>query len=136
MKTFGSDVLLVSIFPYMIFFLIWYIISSVATNSFNYVQVGKRKWGNILLLTILSALPPLLLLILQYGTFAVKGFLFLNAEPYNMVTTPLFPILVYLPLATFISRAIYKRTNNPYLPGMINGLIITLISCSNTLTWL
>ena len=136
MKTFGSDIIFVSLIPYMFLFLTWYIASSVATNSFNYVQIGKRKWTNILLLTIFSALPPLILLILQYGTFGVKGFMFLNAEPYNMVTTPLFPILVYLPLATFISRVIYKRTNNPYLPGIINGLIITLISCSNTLTWL
>jgi len=136
MKTFGSNILSVSIFPYMIFFLTWYIVSSVATNSFNFVQIGKKKWVNMLLLTTFSALPPLILLVLQYGTFWAKGFMFLNAEPYNMVTTPLFPILVYLPLATFISRAIYKRTNNPYLPGIINGLIITLISCSNTLTWL
>ena len=136
MKTFGSNILSVSIFPYMIFFLTWYIASSVATNSFNFVQIGKGKWVNILLLTTFSALPPLILLVLQYGTFWAKGFMFLISEPYNMVTTPLYPILVYLPLATFISRAIYKRTNNPYLPGIINGLIITLISCSNTLTWL
>ncbi len=136
MKTFSKEIILVSLFPYMIFFLTWYITSSVVTNSFNYVEIGKKRWTNILLLTIFSALPPLLLLILQYGTFRVTGFMFLNGEPYNMVTTPLFPILIYLPLATLISRAIYKRTNNPYLPGIINGLIITLISCSNSLTWL
>ncbi|NLJ91056.1 MAG: alpha/beta fold hydrolase [Clostridiales bacterium] len=136
MKAFGSKIVFVSLFPYMIFFLTWYITSSVATNSFNFVQIGKKKWINILLLSIFSALPPLILLILQYGTFKVTGFMFLNAEPYNMVTTPLYPILVYLPLTTIISRAIYKRTNNPYLPGIINGLIITLISCSNSLTWL
>jgi hypothetical protein len=45
-----------------------------------------------------------------------------------------FPIMVILAMAAVISRRIYKETNNPYLAGIINGVLVTVISCSNTLT--
>ena len=53
----------------------------------------------------------------------------------NMQVVWLFPMLVVLPVAAIISRKIYRATNNPYLPGIILGIIVTMISCSNTLTW-
>jgi len=136
MKAFESRIVWMSLLPYMLFFTAWYVASSVAVNSFNYVQIGNKKWLNTLVVTVFGAIPPMILLLLQYGTFKVTGFMFLNAEPYNMATMPLFGILLYLPVSTFISRKIYIKTNNPYLPGIINGIIITLLSCSNSLTWL
>jgi hypothetical protein len=48
----------------------------------------------------------------------------------------LFPMLVILPVAAVISRKIYCLTANPYLGGFINAMLVTMISCSNTLTFL
>lgn len=142
-KAFEADKVIVSIFPYAVFFLIYYIANSVAVNSFNYNDIGKRGWINTFIVALFNLIPPAILLLIQYGTFASTGFLLLkattapySASPYNMFTVWLFPILVFLPLTAVISRKIYRVTKNPYLPGIINGLIITLISCSNTLTWL
>ncbi|MDR3302151.1 MAG: hypothetical protein LBT01_06445, partial [Spirochaetaceae bacterium] len=53
----------------------------------------------------------------------------------NMCIIWLFPIIVILPVTAIMGRKIYRVTNNPYLPGLINGILIALISCSNTLTW-
>ncbi len=39
-------------------------------------------------------------------------------------------------MTTILSRKIFRETGNPYLPGIINGILVTLIACSNTLTWL
>ena len=34
----------------------------------------------------------------------------------------LFPIIVYLPVAVVVTRSIYKKSGNPYLGGIINGI--------------
>jgi hypothetical protein len=82
-----------------------------------------------------NALPPAILLLVQYIGFVATGELGLGI-PSGMFVVWLFPILVILPLTAIMSRKIYRVTNNPYLPGIINGCIVTLISCSNTMTWL
>jgi isoprenylcysteine carboxyl methyltransferase (ICMT) family protein YpbQ len=42
--------------------------------------------------------------------------------------------VVILPVFAVISRILYKTTKNPYLAGIIMALIITVMSCTNTLT--
>ncbi|MDD5601029.1 MAG: alpha/beta hydrolase, partial [Actinomycetota bacterium] len=82
---------------------------------------------------LFNAIPPVTLLIIQYTHFFTTGYM---AWPDgNMFVVWLFPVAVILPVSTIISRKIYEVTNNPYLGGIINGLIVTLISCANTLTW-
>ena len=44
----------------------------------------------------------------------------------------LFPIVLILMGATYMSRYIYKKTKNPYLAGIINGIIVTIITVINT----
>lgn len=136
-KAFGSDKLLIAVFPYAFLFLTFFIMNSIAINSFNFnnigVKDGKGKWINTTILAITNVLPPLILLLLQYTNFFSTGnLLFPNA---NMQIVWLIPFLVILPVTAIISRKIYRVTNNPYLPGIINGITITLIACSNTLTW-
>ena len=46
----------------------------------------------------------------------------------------LFPIIVILPLFTVLSRIIYKATKNPYVAGISMAIIVTVMSCTNTLT--
>ena len=43
-------------------------------------------------------------------------------------------MLLILPASVVISRMIYKVTRNPYLAGIITGVIVTLLSCTNTTT--
>lgn len=137
-KAFGSDKILVSLFPYMVFFLVFYIANSVAVNSFNFVKLGskdgaKSEWINTAILALFNVLPIVIIVLLQYISKFSTGFLF--AESANMQIVWTFPLIVIIPVATILSRKIYRITNNPYLPGIINGVILTLITCSNTLTW-
>ena len=47
------------------------------------------------------------------------------------------PLTAMRPSPVWImARKISRATNDPYLPGLINAMIITLISCSNMLTWM
>lgn len=136
-KAFGSDKLIIALFPYIFLFLVFFIANSIAVNSFNFNTIGakngKGRWVNTAILAITNTLPPVILLALQYINFFSTGNLLFPEA--NMQVVWLFPFLVILPVAAIVSRKIYLVTNNPYLPGIINGVIITLIACSNTLTW-
>lgn len=137
-KAFDSGKVITALFPYSILFLVYYVAASVAGNSFNYntlgIRNGKGMWVNTFVVALFNALPPLALLVIQYITFFTSGFMAWS-DPGSMFIVWLIPVAVFLPAATVISRKIYRVTNNPYLGGIINGVIVTLISCSNTLTW-
>ncbi|MCC8022248.1 MAG: S9 family peptidase [Clostridiales bacterium] len=133
LKAFEADKVLISIFPYAVFFLIYYVANSVAVNSFNYNDIGRRSWVNPVIVALFNAVPPAVLLLIQYVPYFITGHI--TWPQHNMIMVWLFPILVFLPLTAVLARKIYKMTNNPYLGGIVNGLMITIISCSNTLTW-
>lgn len=133
-KTFEADKIAVAAFPYAVLFLIYYVGNSMALNCFNYNDVGGRhRWINTAIVAIAAVMPAIVLLVLQYAPFFAGGDLMFRDA--NMQIVWLFPMLVVLPVAAIISRKIYRATNNPYLPGIILGIIVTMISCSNTLTW-
>ena len=133
-KPFSSKFLLISIVPYMLMFLVYYIANSVACNIYNNFTAEKNPWGNIAILAIANVLPPVIIIAIQYIHYVATGFM-VWTDPGSMYIVWLFPMLVLLPLSAIISRYVFKATYNPYLAGIINGIIVTLISCSNTLTW-
>jgi dienelactone hydrolase len=134
-KAFNAEKIRIAFFPYLWLFLIYYVANSVAINTFNFIKIGKKEWINTVIIAIFNALPPAILLLIQYNGFVITGELGLGIST-NMVVVWLFPITVILPVTAILSRKIYRITNNPYLPGIINGIIVTLIACTNTLTWL
>lgn len=137
-KAFDAKVIYTAVFPYLLLFLTYYVAASVAANSFNNNTLGskdgKRAWINTAVLALFSAIPPVALLAIQYGTFFSTGFLAWSVGHMQIVW--LFPVVVFLPVTTIMSRRVFRETGNPYLPGIINGILVTLIACSNTLTWL
>ena len=137
-KSFDASNLYTAVFPYLPLFLLYYVASSVATNAFNFntlgAKNGKGNWINTAVLAAFSAIPPILLLVIQYATFRSTGYM--AFENGHMQIVWLFPVVVYLPVSVILSRKIYRVTGNPYLPGIINGVLVTLIACTNTLTWL
>ncbi len=54
----------------------------------------------------------------------------------NMSVLWLFPIVIILIVTTIVDRIVYKRTKNPYLPGIINAVIVGLMTITNTSTTL
>ena len=46
----------------------------------------------------------------------------------------LFPIILILFGANFMSRYLYKVTKNPYIAGIVNGVIVTIMTVTNTST--
>lgn len=134
---FSSSVIVGSLFPYLPMFLLYYVVLSIATNSFNFVKIGRssstREWTNTAVVAALNVLPVVALLVIQFSYLAVKGLPLWDAAAMHIDWT--WPFLVVIPGATVITRKLYRVTNNPYLPGIAMGVIATLLVCSNSLTW-
>ena len=114
----------------MLLFLVFYIANSVSVGIFN----NYKGRGNIAILAIANVVPVLIILAIQYGCYVATGYM-VWTDPGSMFIVWLFPMVVFLPLSAVISRKIFNATRNPYLAGIINGIIVTLVSCGNTLTW-
>jgi hypothetical protein len=116
------------------FFVFFYVVNSLVINSMNFSEsFGKSEKGNIWLMAGLNLLPPLLLCDLGYVYFMITGINGLypvNNQIPDWMSTPLFLLFI----TPFITRSIYKQTRNPYLGGIINGIIVTLMTCATTQT--
>jgi dienelactone hydrolase len=135
-KAFTAEKLIIAL-PYLPLFLTYYVANSVSVNAYNFNDLGKKEWVNTAVLAIANGLGPFILVVIQYITFRIRGEMFFArpASPMGPIGGIwLFPIIVFLPLAAIISRKIYRVTNNPYLGGIINGVMVVIISCTNTLT--
>ncbi len=135
-RTFTPDKILIAL-SYLPLYLIYYVANSVIVNSYNYFEVGKKPWINTALNALLTALPSAVMILIMYTHFFSTGYMINELNPGfggSIIGIWLFPIVVILPVAVVVSRKIFKECNNPYLPGLILGLFITLMTCSNTLT--
>ena len=123
--------------PYILLFFTYYIAISVATNCFNYNTIGGKMNGVIC--ALFAAAPALVLPWIQYinyyRTNRMLWFQATMADPnYAMYVLWLFPIVLILFGSTLMSRAIYKSTKNPYIAGIINAIIVGLLTITNTCT--
>ena len=134
-KAFESPIL--RYLPYVLLFFPYYIAISVATNSFNYNTIGGKANG--IICGLFAAAPALVLPWIQYITYYSTGHMMwmqkTMADPnYPMFILWLFPIVLILFGSTIITRMIYKATKNPYIAGIINAIIVGLITITNTCT--
>lgn len=128
----------VTIAKYLVFWIVYYVALSVATNGFNYVKLGKKDSGtaSMLVQMLFVVLGPVIMIAVQYITFYATGYMWTETTGMggSIIGIWLYPIAVILPLAVFVCRKIYDKTNNPYIGGIIMGLIACITSVTNTLT--
>lgn len=111
------------------FWLVYYIAMSVSGNCYGYTE-GKLGVAKQMFFVFLG---PQIMIMAQYIKFFVTGKMFLDPIT-GIMGIWLFPIVLILPLSAFICRKIYKKTNNPYIGGIIMGLIACILTVTNTLT--
>lgn len=126
------------IWKYFIFFVPYYIMLSVSTNCFNYTSFGKKHgdaWG-LVVNAVAIAFGPLLMIAIQYIPLYVGGYQFTELYPVggSLIGLWLFPIAFILPVAVIMSRAVYKRTRNPYIVGIMMGVLMTIATVTTQLT--
>jgi dienelactone hydrolase len=128
---FTPDKLMIAL-QYLPFFLVYFVANSVAVNGFNRFTIRGKEWVNTAVLALFNSLAPIVLVIAQYVTFFTTGELL----PWfgAIFGIWLFPVILILAASAVITRKIYRATNNPYIGGFINAMVVTVISVTNTLT--
>lgn len=134
-KAFEAPILKYS--PYILLFVVYYVAASVATNCFNYNSIGG-KW-NAVICALFAAIPALVIPWIQYITYYSTGHMMwtranATSPNYPLFVVWLFPIVLILFGSTLVTRYIYKRTRNPYIAGIVNALLVGLITIINTCT--
>jgi pimeloyl-ACP methyl ester carboxylesterase len=112
-------------------FLIYFVANSIALNSFNRFAIAGREWVNTAVLALFNSLAPIVLVVVQYVTFASSGELVPGFG--GIFSIWLFPVIVILAVAAVISRKLYRATGNPYIAGVLNAAVVALVSASNSL---
>jgi hypothetical protein len=125
------------ILKFLPFFLFFYVVNSVAMNVFNFIRLGKKEWINTLVMAFFNILGAAILLVIAYVYFFSTGNTPTDYAGWGLTSMIfwLISMLVILPIATVLSRVIYKATANPYLPAITLAVIITML-CAKTLTTL
>lgn len=130
--TFSSDKLLIAL-EYLPLFFIFFAANAILTNSMNRVA-GQKEWLNLLLCGLANVLGLVIVNAFQYLTLFSTGVAqYGESRLYPMVALPL---IVYLFVATYINRALFKATGKVWLGAMVNCIIIVMISVANTATLL
>ena len=117
---------------YMWLFLIYYVAASVSLNSFNYNTIGKKWWINDAIVSLFATIPALVLPWIQYITYYTQKHMMWSGSAMHVLW--LFPIVLILFTANFTSRYLYRVTKNPYIAGIVNGIVVSLMTVTNTCT--
>ncbi len=112
--------------------LVYYISMSVSGNCYHYTE-GKGIHSSVVRQMFFVTLGPAFMVVAQYTTFLITGKPVLDSLT-GLMGIWLFPIVIMLPLSAYICHRIYKKTNNPYIGGIIMGIIACILTVTNTLT--
>jgi hypothetical protein len=77
-----------------------------------------------------NVLGILVLTIMQYGTLFTRGAVLWTDWNFLLQCTPL---IIWLFIAAYISRYLFRLTGKIWLGAMVNCLIIVTIGCANTM---
>lgn len=121
------------ILAFLPLWLVYYVVTSVSANCYNYTQVGKKPWSGVVWQMFFVFLGPQIMIMGQYITFFSTGKMVLDPIT-GIMGIWLFPIALILPLSVLISNTIYRKTKNPYIGGILMGLIACILAVTNTLT--
>ena len=128
-KTFDGNIL-PAILRYLPTFLLFYLISTASITINTNTEKAKGVWGYLLAIA-LNAGGAIIWLIRQYGTLFSTG---VAAHPGSALSGIVLVAMVpTLSIAAIISRNLYKRTGNIWLPGCLNGLLMTTMAVANTM---
>ena len=113
--------------------LVYYVATSVSANCYNYTRMGKSSWVSVLHQMFFVFLGPQIMIMGQYIKFFISGKMVLDPIT-GIMGIWLFPIVLILPLSVLISNVIYRRTKNPYIGGILMGIVACILTVTNTLT--
>ena len=127
-KVFDLGVFLPTVIRYAVFFGIFFIISALFGETYRASNVPE--WASTLINVFFNIFGVLLVIAIQYGCFTTTGYMWQDDMALGYIV--LFPMVPILAIATVIARRMTAKTGNIWLGALINTLLFTLITCTNT----
>ncbi len=117
---------LVFLIAYIPAFLFFYIINSLIVNDGD--NLGMPEWLATIKCCVANIGGLVVMIIIQYAILASKG-----SVPFNaMRIVNIYPLLIEVPVATIISRKLYKKSGNIYLGAFIAAILFTMMTLAST----
>ncbi len=128
-KTFDMNVF-PAILRYLPTFLLFYVVSTISITINTNTEGTKGAWGYILAI-LLNAGGAFIWAVLQYGTLLGSG---VAMQPGSALSGIMIIAMVpTLAIAAVISRNLFKKTGNIWLPAVLNALLMTTMTLANTM---
>ncbi len=121
-------------FVYLPAFLVFGMAVSIAVNSAYHNRIAHEpEWANDLFFAAMNLIPSLVITLVGYGLYkktGVKPFVFGSTYTYTYTINaiPVFPVAVIL------IRRLFKRCGNPYIPGIMIGILLCWMQVSYSFT--
>ncbi len=125
--------LLPLLFMYAPFFFIFFLSNSLRVNAGMRFE-GQPEWRSMLLSGVANSLGLLLIVVVQYTTFAATGMVYwTDGWLYVNLLFAVVPMMFVLP---YFNRYFFRMTGSIYLGPMITCLIFVMILITNTVIYL
>ncbi len=125
--------LLVLLAMYVPFFFIFFLSNSLRINGAMRFE-GQAEWKSMLLGGFANSLGLILIVVVQYLTFAITGTVFwTDGWLYVNLLFAVVPMMFVLP---YFNRYFFRMTGRIYLGPMTTGLIFVMILISNTVIYI
>ncbi|MCD8122327.1 MAG: dienelactone hydrolase family protein [Clostridiales bacterium] len=107
-------------------YILYYVVMSINVNAFNFSRaLGRWRWLANLLISLIAAIPTLFILCYVYGIFKATGSNPMFGGLAGAATAVYaFPGFVFV--AILVCRLIYQKTGNPYLGGLLCGIVAAI----------
>ncbi len=124
---------LVLLVVYAPFFFIFFLSNSLRVNGAMRTQ-GQAEWKSMLIAGIGNSLGLLLIVVVQYVTFAVTGTVYwTDGWLYVNLLFAVVPMMFVLP---YFNRYFFRMTGRIYLGPMVTCLVFIMILLTNTVVYL
>jgi len=118
---------------YAPFFFVFFLSNSLRVNGSMRVE-GDSEWKSMLLAGIANSLGLLLIVVVQYATFALTGTVYwTDGWLYVNLLFAVVPMMFVLP---YFNRYFFRVTGRIYLGPMVTCLIFVMVLISNTVFYL
>ena len=118
---------------YVPFFLVFFLSNSLRVNGAMRFD-GAPEWRNLLLAGIANSLGLILIVIVQYTTFAMTGTVYwTDGWLYVNLLFAVVPMMFVLP---YFNRYFFRITGRIYLGPIVTCLVFVMILITNTVIYL
>ncbi len=119
---------------YLPAFLIFGLAVSIAVNSAYHCRIAREpEWANDLFFAVMNMIPALVITLIGYGLYmrsGIKPFIFGSTYTYTYTINAI-PVF---PAAVLLIRRIYKKCGNPYVPGIMIGILLCWMQTAYSFT--